>query len=195
MQIALKLFWRYLRDTAGKNFHKKSKNVKIIKLIQYFLPSEKSKKLRKFWITFFKSGSTTLIIGTKYQKSENFVQLKDGHAYYYKNYLSLQKLSLFWETFASSKNRRVFKFCIDVLTRIPNKKKFCQINSCEYRSFIFRKTLNFIIFIETLAYSMHNFCEWQNLNKLELNSLFCKINFQKLPLNLENSRNFLLQNF
>ena len=41
-------------------------------------------KLPKFWITFFKSGSTTLIIGTKYQKSENFVQLKDGHAYYYK---------------------------------------------------------------------------------------------------------------
>ena len=112
-----------------------------------------------------------------------------------KNYLSLQKLSLFWETFASSKNRRVFKFCIDVLTRIPDKKKFCQINSCEYRSFIFRKTLNFIIFIETLAYSIHNFCEWQNLNKLELNSLFCKINFQKLPLNLENSRNFLLQSF
>ena len=133
------------------------------------MPSEKSIKLSKFWITFLKSGSTTLIIGRKFHKKpENFVQLKDGHAYYYKKIFIFAKLTLFGETFASLKNRKVFKFCVDILTRIPNKKRFCQINFCEYWSFIFRKTLNFIIFVEILAYSMHNFCEWQNLKKLRV---------------------------
>ena len=48
-----------------------------------------------------------------------------------KKYLSLQNLLY------------LGKLSRDVLTRIFNKKKFCQINFCEYRSFIFRKTLNF----------------------------------------------------
>ena len=52
---------------------------------------------------------------------------------------------------------------MDVLTRIPNEKKFYQINFREYRAFIFCKTLDFILFIEIMAYSIHNFCEWQNL--------------------------------
>ena len=130
------------RHITGTSFHKKFKCTKIIKSIQYFLPSEKSIKLSKFWITVFKSGSTTLIIGIKYlKKSENFVPLKGGHSYYYKKIFIFAKLTLLRETFASSKNRKVFKFCIDVLTRIPNKKKFCQINFCKYRSVIFRKTL------------------------------------------------------
>ena len=87
------------------------------------MPSEKSIKLSKFWITFFKSGSITLIIGTKYhKKSENFVQLKDGHAYYYKKIFIFAKLTLFEEFFTSSKNRKMFKLCIDVPSGIPNKK-------------------------------------------------------------------------
>ena len=113
------------RHITRWNFQKKSKNTQIVKSIQYFLPSEKSIKLSKFWITFFKSGSTRLIIGTKYhKKSENFVQLKDGHAYYYKKIVIFAKLTLFEEFFTSSKNRKIFKLCIDVLSRIPNKKKF-----------------------------------------------------------------------
>ena len=133
------------------------------------MPSEKSIKLSKFWITFFKSGSITLIIGTKYhKKSENFVQLKDGHAYYYKKILIFAKLTLFWEFFTSSKNHKIFKFCIDVLSRIPNRKTFCQINFCKYRSFIFRKPVDYIAFAEILAYSMRNFCKWQNLKKLRV---------------------------
>ena len=72
------------RHITGTDFHKKTKSTKIVKSIQYFLPSEKSIKLSKFWITFFKSESMTLIIGTKYhKKSENFIQLKDVHAYYF----------------------------------------------------------------------------------------------------------------
>ena len=98
----------------------------------------------------FKSGSITLIIGTKYRKElENFVQLKDGHAYYYKkNYHC--KTYFIRRNFPNSKNRNIFKLCIDVLLQIPNKKKFSQINFCEYGSFIFRKTLDFIGFEEIL---------------------------------------------
>ena len=128
-----------------------------ISIFPYFhipnsLLSRNSIKLSKFCITFFKSQSTTLINGTKYhKKSENFVQLKDGHACYYKEIFIFSKLTLFGENF------EFLKFCLDVLTRIPNKKKFSQINFCEYRSFIIRKTLNFIMFVETLACSMHTF--------------------------------------
>lgn len=38
------------------------------------------------------------------------------------------KLTLFGETFESSKNREIFKFNVDALTQIPNNKKFCHIN-------------------------------------------------------------------
>ena len=104
------------------------------------------------------SRSTTLINGTKYhKKSENFVKLKDGHTCYYKEIFIFSKLTLFGETFASSENCEFFKLCLDVLTRIPNKKKFSQINFCEYRSFIIRKTLNFVMFVEILACCMHSF--------------------------------------
>ena len=133
------------RNITGTNFHKKSKSIRIVKSIQYFLPSEKSIKLSKYWVTFFKSGAKTVIIGTKHhKKSENFVQLKDRHAYYYKKYLSLKNFFI---------RRNFHKF-----EKIPNKKN-CQINFCEYRSFIFRKTPDFIVFVEILAYSMCNFCK------------------------------------
>ena len=150
------------RHIIGTNFHKKSKSTKIVKPIQYFLPSEKSIKLSKFWITVFKSKSITLIIETKYRKKwENLGQLKDGNAYYYKKYLSFQNL------LHLGKLSRVQKIvCMDLLTQIPNKKQFCQMNVSKYSTFIFLKTLNFIMFVQILAYSMHNFCEWQNLKKL-----------------------------
>ena len=148
------------RHITGTNFHKKSKSTQIVKSIQYFLPSGKSIKLSKFQITFFNSGSITLIIGTKYhKKSENFVQLKDGHAYYYKKIFIFAKRTLFGEFLTSSKNLKIFKLCIDVLSRISNKKEFCQINFCEYRGFIFRKSAKFIAFVEIVAYSMCNFCK------------------------------------
>ena len=157
------------RHIAGTNFDKTPKSTKSIKSTQYFFLSGKLIKLSKFWMKFFKSRLPTLINGTKYhKKSEELVQLKDGHAYYYKKIFIFAKLTLFGETFASLKNRKVFKFCIDILTRIPNKKRLFQINFCKYWSFIFRKTLNFIIFVEILAYSMHNFCKWQNLKKLRV---------------------------
>ena len=111
------------RHITGTNFHKKSKSTQLPISIQYLLSSEKQMLLSKFWITFFKSGSITLIIRTKYQrKSEKFVQLKDGHAYYYKKIFIFPKLTLFEKFFTSSKNRKIFKLCIDVLSRIPNKK-------------------------------------------------------------------------
>ena len=99
------------RHITGTNFHKKSKSTKIIKSIQYFLPPEKLVKLSKYQITFLKSKSKTLIIGTKYhKKSENLSQLNDGHAYQYKKIFIFAKITLFGETFTSSKNRKVFKF-------------------------------------------------------------------------------------
>ena len=111
------------RHITGTNFHKKSKSTQIPRSIQYFLPSEKQILLSKFWITFLKSGSITLIIRTKYhKKSENFLQLKDGHAYYYKKIFIFAKLTSFREFFTSSKNRKILKLCIDVLSLIPNKK-------------------------------------------------------------------------
>ena len=98
------------RNVTGTNFHKKSKSIRIVKSIQYFLPSEKSIKLSKNWVTFFKSGAKTVIIGTKHhKKSENFVWLKDRHAYYYKKYLSLKNFFI---------RRNFHKF-----EKIPNKKK------------------------------------------------------------------------
>ena len=117
-----------------------------------------------------------------------------------KKYLSLQKLLYSGKP---SQVQKIAKFLSFGCTyAIPNKKKICQINFSEYRSFNFRKTLNFIIFIEILAFSMHNFSEWQNLKKLSwwtfvcgLNSLFCKINFRKFPQNSGNSRNFILRKF
>ena len=139
------------RHITGVTFHKKSKSTQIVKLIQYFLLLEKLIKLSKFSITFFKSGSITLIIGTKYhKKSEDFVQLKDGHAYYYKKIFIFAKLSLFGEFFTSSKNNNNFKLCIDLLSQIPNKKELCEINFCECRSFIFHKTADFIAFVEII---------------------------------------------
>ena len=144
------------RHITGIIFHKKSKSTKIIKSIQYFLPPEISIKLSNFWITFFKSGSTRLMIATMYHKKS---ELKDGHAYYYKKIFIFAKLTLFWEFFTSSKNHKIFKFCIDALSRTSNRKKFCQINFCEYRSFIFRKPVDFIALVEILTYSMRNFCK------------------------------------
>ena len=84
-----------------------------------------------------------------------------------KKYL-LCKTYFIWRNSSELEKSQSFKFCVDVLTHISNEKKFCQINFCEYRSFIFRKTLNFIVFVEILAYSKQNFCEWQNLKKIRV---------------------------
>ena len=68
-----------------------------------------------------------LIIGRKFhKKSENFVQLKDGQAYYYKKIFIFAKLTLFWEFFTSSKNHKIFKFCIDDFRELPIGKNFAR---------------------------------------------------------------------
>ena len=61
-------------------------------------------------------------------KSENFVLLKKEQALCYQKKNIVAKLTLFGETFESSKNREIFKFNMDALTQIPNNKKFCHIN-------------------------------------------------------------------
>ena len=71
------------------------------------MPPEISIKLSNFWITFFKSGSTRLMIATMYHKKS---ELKDGHAYYYKKIFIFAKLTLFGETLPSWKNRKVLSF-------------------------------------------------------------------------------------
>ena len=67
LKTVLKVLKRHI---TRENFHKKSKSTKIVKSVQYFLSSEKLIKLSQFWITFFKSRSITLIIGTKYTESQ-----------------------------------------------------------------------------------------------------------------------------
>ena len=99
------------RHIAGTNFDKTPKSTKSIKSTQYFFLSGKLIKLSKFWMKFFKSRLPTLINGTKYhKKSEELVQLKDGHAYYYKKIFIFAKLTLFGETLPSWKNRKVLSF-------------------------------------------------------------------------------------
>ena len=49
------------------------------------------------------------------------MKLKDGHAYYYKKIFIFGKLTLFGETFVSSKNRKGFRFWM-YLRKFPIKK-------------------------------------------------------------------------
>ena len=63
---------------------------------------------------------------------KTFVLLKEGQIYYYKN-IYLCKADFIWRNFNEFEKSQ--EFCTDVLTRISNKKKFCQINFCRFKIF------------------------------------------------------------
>ena len=146
LKTTLKVLKKHIIE---RNFHKKSKRTKIIQSMHYLLLSEKLKKLSKFWFTFFKRESATLVNGIKYhRKSENFISLKEEQACCCQKIFIVAKLTLFGKNFESSKNREIFTFRMDALTQISNN---LSNEFHEYRSFVFYKTLNFIIFVEVMA--------------------------------------------
>lgn len=92
-----------------RNFHKKSKRTKIIQSIHYLLLSEKLKKLSKFWFTFFKRESATLVNGIKYhRKSENFILLKEEQACCCQKNIYRCKTYFIWKKFREFEKSRNF---------------------------------------------------------------------------------------
>ena len=115
----LKVFKKHV---TGTNFHKKPKSTKIIKSNQYFLLSEKSTKWSKFWLTFLKSGSATLIIGQSIIGNQrSFVLLKEGQVYYYKKIFIFAKHNVI---FAGSKSHKILRFAWMYLRKFPMRKNF-----------------------------------------------------------------------